>query len=291
MESRIIDTRKIICEVGCSFSYISESQLTTSLHCHSAYELIFIRSGKGNEYVGDSVRKFSDGELVFIGENLPHLYLCETESEDQCNSCSILQFPKSLFPENMENISEYQKINRLLENSSRGILFQSPATIKRAVTIMENFSKLSEIDRLLSLIKLLHILGSTNEVSLLSSLKYVSPLKKYLIDDPVSLIYAYLINNHKEEITITKIAEHVHFNPSSICRYFKQRTGKTIFQLLSEIRVEYACKLLGNSHLTVSQIAWNSGFKNQANFNKQFKRITGCTPMDYRLNINKQILV
>ena len=283
MESRIIDNRKIICDAGCSFSYVSDSRLSTSLHCHPAYELIYIREGKGQEFVGDCVRNFNSGDLVRIGENLPHLYLCDRpQGVDAGNSCDILQFPGNLFPENMNGIDEYAKISRLLGNSARGILFRSESTVRRAVTIMRKFNRQSGINRLLSLIRLLHLLGGSAETVSLSSLKYVSPLKEYMIDDPVSRIYAFLLNNHKEEISIPMIAGHIHFNAASLCRHFKQHTGKTIFQTLSEIRVEYACKLLGSTRLPISQIAWESGFRNQAHFNKQFKQITGQTPKEYR---------
>ena len=37
METKVIDNRKVICEIGCSFKYDSGVELTTSLHCHSEY--------------------------------------------------------------------------------------------------------------------------------------------------------------------------------------------------------------------------------------------------------------
>lgn len=102
------------------------------------------------------------------------------------------------------------------------------------------------------------------------------------MDDPVSIIYSYMVNNHREEITIEALARQVGMNPASLCRYYKQRTGKTIFNTLAEIRVGCACKLLVETDLTVSEIAWRSGFRNQAHFNKQFRQVRGMTPTEYR---------
>ena len=78
------------------------------------------------------------------------------------------------------------------------------------------------------------------------------------------------------------MADYVKQNPSALCRYFKQRTDKSIFQCLAEIRIEHACKLLSYSNLSVSQIAFESGFNSVPYFIKQFQSITEKTPGEYR---------
>lgn len=281
LKYKSIDKRTVIYENSQSFHYDMEEVLTTSLHCHSEYELIYIINGNGKEFVGDSVREYHAGDMVLIGKNVPHLYLADSDVENE-NLCSILQFPQDIFPEKLDEIQEYAVIGKLLEKSSQGIVFHSMHIKNAVLDTMDKLSKTSGIRRLLALIRLLDQLGRTNNVTLLSTLKYHNPMAAYRADDPLSKIYSYLINNHREEVTIELVAEYVHMNPTSLCRYYKQRTGKTIFQTLIEIRVEYACKLLSNTHLNISEITWRSGFNNQANFNKQFRLVTGLTPTEYR---------
>ena len=48
-------------------------------------------------------------------------------------------------------------------------------------------------------------------------------------------------------MVLKDVADFVGQNPTSLCRYFKKSTDKSIFQVLAEIRIEYACKLLANS--------------------------------------------
>lgn len=280
MESKVINKRKVIYEVGQSFKYAPEQQLTTSLHCHSEYEVVYVVDGHGKEFIGDSVRAYQEGDLVLIGPYLPHLYLSDSPASEN-NNCRIL-----LLPAQMENIQEYANIYAVLKNSSRGVCFHSRATKNEVLQMMDALEELNGINRLLMLFRLLDRLGRTNSITLISTLKYNNPLKEYHAEDPVSQIFSYLINYHRQEISLENIAASVHMNPTSLCRYFKQRTGKTLFQCLTEIRVEYACKLLGNSNLTVSQIAWQSGFRNQAHFNKQFRIITGQTPTEYKFHLN-----
>ena len=87
-------------------------------------------------------------------------------------------------------------------------------------------------------------------------------------------MYAYLFNHFKEKITLKEIADYVKQNPSALCRYFKQRTDKNIFQCLAEIRIEHACKLLAYSNLTNSTSAYESGYNYVPHFIMQFEKIS-----------------
>ncbi|NDV95438.1 AraC family transcriptional regulator [Dysgonomonas sp. 521] len=85
---------------------------------------------------------------------------------------------------------------------------------------------------------------------------------------------------------LQEIAGYVNQNPSALCRSFKQRTDKSIFQCLAEIRIEHACRLLSYLNLTVSQIAYESGYNNIPYFIKQFHALTERNPKEYREQIN-----
>lgn len=51
---------------------------------------------------------------------------------------------------------------------------------------------------------------------------------------------------------------------------------------MSEIRIGYACKLLMEDQLNVSEACYACGFQTLSNFNRQFKAITGRTPLQYK---------
>lgn len=56
----------------------------------------------------------------------------------------------------------------------------------------------------------------------------------------------------------------------------------TFKQYLLGIRIGYACRLLTDQSLSISQIAFESGFENLSNFNRHFKKLKGCTPREYK---------
>ena len=69
---------------------------------------------------------------------------------------------------------------------------------------------------------------------------------------------------------------------AAFCRYFKSRTNKTYSDFVSDIRVGYACKLLIEEKFSVTQICYESGFNTVSNFNRQFKNLTGKSPLQYQ---------
>lgn len=74
-------------------------------------------------------------------------------------------------------------------------------------------------------------------------------------------------------------------NKQSFCRYFKQRMSLTFSQFVNELRIKYACELLVGNHSGIAQVAYESGFENLSYFNRQFKRIKGVTPREFKSKI------
>ncbi|WP_342454892.1 helix-turn-helix domain-containing protein [Tenacibaculum sp. L6] len=73
--------------------------------------------------------------------------------------------------------------------------------------------------------------------------------------------------------------------PNAFCRYFKQRTNKTYFTFLNELRIENACKLLSSDKsMAISEIAYQCGFNNLSNFNRKFKEVKSMSPSIFRKN-------
>lgn len=90
----------------------------------------------------------------------------------------------------------------------------------------------------------------------------------------------FLIENHRRAITLKELAEIVEFSPYHLLRTFRSTIGLTPHDFLTQIRVERAKRLLrlGN---TISDIAVDTGFVDQAHFTRRFKEIVGVTPGQY----------
>ncbi len=87
------------------------------------------------------------------------------------------------------------------------------------------------------------------------------------------------MKNIENEVSLQEVADIASLSKNAFCRYFKQRTNKTFFEFLIEIRIEKACGLLIKyPDLSVTEIAELCGFKNISNFNRKFKEIKEVSP-------------
>jgi AraC-like DNA-binding protein len=132
------------------------------------------------------------------------------------------------------------------------------------------------------LFNILNTIALSNEHEYLSSPFYKNTIDKS-DSDRLNRVYQYVITNFDREISLDEIATIAIFSTPSFCRYFKKRTNKTFIQFLNEIRIGNACRLLiDNENYSISDVCFSCGFYNISYFIKQFKKITGLTPLNYR---------
>jgi len=66
-------------------------------------------------------------------------------------------------------------------------------------------------------------------------------------------------------------------SPGAFSRYFKSRTGKTLPEYVNELRIGRACRMLAETDAAVTDVAFDCGFRNLANFNRWFLKLpTWC---------------
>ncbi|AIQ31578.1 hypothetical protein P40081_28110 [Paenibacillus sp. FSL P4-0081] len=95
-------------------------------------------------------------------------------------------------------------------------------------------------------------------------------------------IRSYIDEHYREELTIPLLANMFSVNGNYVSQLFKRETGRTFTEYLTNLRIGYACELLMNSDLTISEIAEKSGYSDYFYFSRLFKRIKGMSPSAYR---------
>lgn len=96
--------------------------------------------------------------------------------------------------------------------------------------------------------------------------------------------FVYIECNYKNNIGLEEIASYFGISSGYFSRFFKDKTGTSFLEYLSNYRLEKASKLLESSSDRISVIAEKTGFPNVNAFNKKFKKKFGCTPRIYRSN-------
>ena len=283
--------RKIIHDIGQSLSLARFPHLSYPVHRHDEYELVIMTSGTGREYIGQAVADYRAGDMTLIGRDIPHLHLCDTmtgRKTGKGSTCEILYFSANLFPENMSGIPEYAVVAALLEKSAGGIRYSDTALTRDIRRQVKKLDRAEGIVRIQWLFSILDRLGHARETSVIAPLPVgngVSREHRTTLDK----IGHYLTEHFRDTLTLERLAREIGMNPSALCRHFRQRTGKTLFAVLNEIRISHACRLLRDTQQAISAIAWESGFATLSHFNRQFKSLTGQTPGEYRKNIRSKV--
>lgn len=102
-------------------------------------------------------------------------------------------------------------------------------------------------------------------------------------DTSIEKVMEYIGLHYREDITLNTVAEAVFLNPVYISRLIKEQTGRNYTDLVMEMRVEQAVELLEHSDLYVYEIAEKVGYNNLKYFYKVFRKVTGKSPGDYRI--------
>ncbi len=248
------------------------------LHQHEEIQLSFISKGSGTLIVGDRISRYQEGDVLVIDGNLPHVFKSDPNSDEKSLMLSLF-FTRDGFGEGFFELAEMNEVKSFFRRIENGFRCLSNLTaLEQSFESLKNQSKLTQFTTFLQILKLI----SKSKKESLSSYVYK---KQYSINEGKRMrdVMSYTMQHSHETIKLETIAEVAAMTKNAFCKYFKKRTNKTYIQFLTELRVENACKLLGqNSDSSISEIAFESGFVNLSNFNRQFKALKGVSPSKFR---------
>ncbi len=277
--------RKI--DAGSDYSFSVREDILPHLynhwHYHPEAELTMIRKGKGTRLVGDSMERFDDGDLILLGRDIPHLWRSDDmyfrKKPGLRMEAIAIHFTENCLGRHFLELPELKSIKELLIKARKGLKI-SGKTKQIVAEKMEHIVHVKQVQRIILLLEMLHIIASSKNYKPLASPGFT---ESYDVSNTerINLIYTYTFNNFKEKISIKKIAAAASISRHSFCRYFKKRTLKTYWQFLQEVRIGYACKLLIESDMSVAQVCYECGFNNLSNFNRYFKTLIKKTPLEF----------
>ena len=251
-------------------------------HYHPELELVAVLKSTGTRFIGDSIEKFEEGEVVLIGKNLPHMWQNDDayfdDSSDLTAQAIAVHFKKELFGTEFFNAPEMKHISELFETASHGIKFLGVST--KIIDEIKLMLTLDRFEKTMKFIRILDALSKHKNYKLLSSKGFISSFNRSKINN-LDKTYEYVFNNFNNPISLNDVAAVACMNPSAFSRFFKRVNRKTFTRYLNEIRIGYACKLLLEHKVNISTICYEAGFNNISNFNRQFKKIKGISPTDY----------
>ncbi len=98
-------------------------------------------------------------------------------------------------------------------------------------------------------------------------------------------VFSFIRKNCHERLPLERMAKMAHMSPGYFCRFFKATTGDTPTGYILRLRVDLAADLLSNSAMSVTDVAYATGFSSHSYFDRVFKRLKGMTPLEYRRHL------
>jgi len=242
------------------------------------YSITLIIRGRGMRYIGDSVERFRDGDLVLVGPNLPTSWWSDDTSEKNRHISST--FEENFLGEKFMALPEIAPIRALLARAGRGIAF-SPAVSKQVAPTLIHMTQTQGGERLCFLISLLNRMAAVRSPRPLASANF-SPALNELEAGRLAAACKYIRESYDGKIRRSHAAALAGLSPDAFSRFFHKRMGRTFNAYVTEVRVGHACHKLIEEDSTIAQIAFETGFNNLSNFNHHFRQLKGMSPRDYR---------
>lgn len=278
-------------EISC-LNFTQADPLLIRWHWHEEIELEYIVSGQVYVTCEEENILASQGDLVFINQNVRH-FITPVQT-DGCLLYSIVVHPTFIFGFGQLEL-EKKYIAPVLHDSALKHIH-----ITKDSPDYENY--LSEIREILSLNDLKEdgyelltksvLLRIWCQLYKMSTTLVSGSVPKTAVQDEqrVKQAILYIQEHFMETVTLEDIAGSIMVSKSECCRCFKRTLNTTPFEYLMKYRIMESTKRMHRKpQESISEIAGSVGFNNTSYYNKIFRKYMDCTPTEYRNSIKKEL--
>jgi AraC-like DNA-binding protein len=249
-------------------------------HCHEEYELHLIVATTGKVFVGDHIGHFGPGHLVLTGPRLPHNWIStDAPPEGVKLRDRVILFGHEPIERAAQQMAELRELLPLLERARFGIEFFGLSEV--AFGHFERVKARRGLARLAAFCEFMALLAACTDYRLLSSVQ----LQSFDDDEELALVNAvvsYISEHCAEPLAMAELCRRFRMTESRFSRFFRRATGNTFTDFVNRMRISKACQLLMETDRYVSNICYDVGFNNVANFNRRFLEVKGMTPSEFR---------
>jgi AraC-like DNA-binding protein len=257
----------------------------TVWHYHPELEFHYIIRGEGVRFVGDDISNFNAGELLLLGENIPHMWRCNEayfkKDESVTAEAIVIQFLPEFIGKDFLYMKEAAPILNLYEKAKSGLVI-SGSIKDEIIGLMNRSVSATGLQRIICILSMLELLVDNDELVPIASPQETQKFSSKE-NERLNNVYNYTLKNFGQELTLEEVASVANLSVTSFCRYFKKMTQKTFHDFLIQVRISHAKRMLiENEASMIENVCYECGFNNKSNFFEHFKRTTGRTPQEYR---------
>ena len=249
---------------------------------HPFAELIFVNTGSVHISSTDYTGVLKKGELLIHKPNERHSLRCLEDSSPSvviigfvCTNAKLNAFANEPFALNDREIS------KLAELAKEGRNVFAPPYNKSVYNMKKKEKQPFGCEQILKSLFEEFLISLIRRYSFGQSSVDAPTERSFSIDE----VIRYTDENFLEKITIDNLAFLFRTNRSSLCRAFKEATGKTIIEYMGDKKLEFAMEKIASSEKSFTQIAEELNFESIHYFSRFFTQKTGLTPSEYRAKL------
>ena len=275
---------KVDIETGMSWALLNrrlDSGIPFEWHHHPEFELTLTLNSRGHRLVGDHTGPYDDGDLVLVGPSLPHSWCSHSAIDSsQPHVALVAWFTEAWATRLLEMFPEFGSLSGLLAEAHQGVQF-SDRVAKEVRPLIEKLPELAAPERLVTLMQTLQIISlDTDRVRLSDALD--DDFEPAASDDRIRRVLDYLHEHFREPVVVPELAEIACLSSATLNRLFKRHTRQTPIDYVTRLRIGRACSALMEGKVSIAAAADLAGYRNLANFNRQFLALKGMTPREFR---------
>jgi len=255
-------------------------------HFHSAVEVIIPLQGEVTIHIDEREYRIQMGEVIIIPAGCRHGLHMADGSEREL----LLYEMNGVF-----SLKEFSALRQLVSTPiyltmSHPCRERVRALFLEIIQVHRSGAVLRNMHNYALLLEIYAILGE-NYLATSATAAEMNVLQRQLSgEDAFHRALEHLDKNYMDDMTLDTLAAYAGFSRYTLSRMFRQHTGLTFTQYLSQRRVEMAMELLATTRMPVTQVALQCGFNSIATFNRVFRDVKGCTPTQYRVIYSKDAL-
>ena len=216
-------------------------------------EIFIVKDGNGILEIDGKTYSLEKNDMFFLRKGVPHQYYCTGDS--------FVTSYLSYFGCSAEVLYNYYRLGNF------GV-FKSKNPVKAEKFFNDLYKSFDSLQELSTL--------SAMTYSCVTAFFDEACKKEYT---PIENVYNYLEANYSKPVILEDLLCFYPYSKTKLCTDFKKTYGKTLFEVLTDIRIRHAYEMLSlNPHLPLKNIAAASGYSDVSYFCKTYKRLIGISP-------------
>jgi len=254
------------------------------MHTHADYsELVIVLNGNAMHIVNNESYFIKKRDVFIINNNTSHGF----KNTNELHICNIMYRPERHFITDFDirRSPGFHALFVIEPYLTKSNCFQGRLTLQLTefeqvntmiISMLSEFEQKKEgfqtmlyarfIQLVVLLSRLYHFPSTQSESNLINIAKSVSYIEKH----------------YKDPISMDDLSDQCNFSKRHFSRVFKKAYQTTPCNFILHLRLQHSCVLLKNTSLTISEIAFQSGFNDSNYFTRQFRKLFHMTPKEYR---------